>query len=202
MTDFPALYGEHPGLDFANTVNGRAQDEPEEHLHGYRDMVRWAAYAQWIGPEERRDLDALAGQRPDAARGSHLAGVAVREAIHRVFAGMTRDLPPDEDDLALIQRAYAAAMAAARLRPGEGHFGWDWPDDSLDQVWWPAVLSVIDLLTTGPAGRVKVCASTQGCAGLFLDTSKNGSRRWCRMADCGTEAKIHRQTARRRDARR
>ncbi|WP_433833395.1 CGNR zinc finger domain-containing protein [Actinoplanes sp. CA-015351] len=43
-----------------------------------------------------------------------------------------------------------------------------------------------------------MCASTDGCRGLLLDTSKNNSRRWCSMDDCGTEAKIRRQTARRR----
>jgi predicted RNA-binding Zn ribbon-like protein len=61
--------------------------------------------------------------------------------------------------------------------------------------------SAIDLLTAGPLDRVKVCASEVGCVGLFLDTSKNRSRRWCSMQTCGVELKVQRQNARRRAAR-
>ena len=51
-----------------------------------------------------------------------------------------------------------------------------------------------DLLTGDHLARVKVCA---GCHWLFLDRSKNGSRRWCSMEDCGTSAKMRRYVARR-----
>jgi predicted RNA-binding Zn ribbon-like protein len=198
MTDFPPLYGVDVCLDFANTVDARGETVHEEHLHDYADLVRWAAYAHLIEPGTARDLTAVAEARPEAARASYLAGLAVREAIFRIFA---QDAPPDVSDLDLIQRGYAAAMSAARLRPAAGRFAWTLPGDDLDRPWWPAAIAAVELLTAGPVDRVKECSSEAGCRGLFLDTSKNGSRRWCRMEDCGTEAKIHRQTARRRAAR-
>jgi len=55
-------------------------------------------------------------------------------------------------------------------------------------------------LTTGPLDRVKACAAEAGCVGLFLDVSKNRSRRWC-SDGCGVEAKIRRQSVRRQRAR-
>ena len=119
----------------------------------------------------------------------------------RVFAAPARGTEPASSDLAIIQAAYASAMAAARLvRTGPG-FGWQWDRHELDRPWWPVVRSAIDLLTTGPLDRVKVCASEVGCAGLFLDTSKNRSRRWCSMQACGVDVKIQRQNQRRRAAR-
>ena len=38
-----------------------------------------------------------------------------------------------------------------------------------------------------------------GCCWLFLDHSRGAGRRWCSMADCGTEAKKRRYVQRRRE---
>jgi predicted RNA-binding Zn ribbon-like protein len=57
---------------------------------------------------------------------------------------------------------------------------------------------VDDLLTGVRLGRVKACG---GCRYLFLDETKNGSRRWCSMAECGTRAKMRRFVVRRSAAR-
>jgi predicted RNA-binding Zn ribbon-like protein len=60
----------------------------------------------------------------------------------------------------------------------------------------------MDLLRTGELTRLRQCPPDEGgCGWLFLDRSRNGSRRWCRMADCGTEVKSRRLTERRRAAR-
>ncbi|MEU4424859.1 ABATE domain-containing protein [Actinoplanes sp. NPDC024001] len=194
---FPPLFGGLPCLDFANSVDGRAMPRPEEHLHDYGHLVRWAAYAELIDDDTARHLQTLAAARPQAAQASHAAALRLREAIFRVCADDT----PAAADLAIIQQGYAGAMAAATLTPTGTRYSWTFPGDHLDRAWWPAACSAVDLLTTGRLDRVKVCASTGGCDGLFLDTSKNGSRRWCSMSDCGTEAKVTRQTARRRAAR-
>lgn len=201
MDEFAPLYGAHPCLDFANTVDGRAQADHIEHLYEYGDLVRWSTYARLIEPGMGRDLDALARAQPDAAAVSFAGGIELREAIHRVFAGLSRGHTPATGDLARIRQCYTAAIAASALEPDGDRFGWVLPGGHLDRVWWPAATAAIELLTAGPVNRVKVCASTRGCDGLFLDTSKNNSRRWCRMEDCGTEAKIHRQTDRRRATR-
>jgi predicted RNA-binding Zn ribbon-like protein len=56
------------------------------------------------------------------------------------------------------------------------------------------VHAAVELLTTGPLDRIKACA---GCRFVFVDESKNRSRRWCSMEDCGTTAKMRRYVARR-----
>jgi predicted RNA-binding Zn ribbon-like protein len=45
--------------------------------------------------------------------------------------------------------------------------------------------------------RVKVCAAPD-CRWAFLDTSRNGTRRWCDMSDCGNRAKNRTWRERRR----
>ena len=60
-------------------------------------------------------------------------------------------------------------------------------------------LAATDLLAdAAELARLHVCA---GCCWLFLDHSRGATRRWCSMADCGTEAKKRRYVARRRAAR-
>lgn len=45
-------------------------------------------------------------------------------------------------------------------------------------------LMVEDILVSVDLSRVKLCGG-EGCEALFIDESKNKSRRWCDMAHCG-----------------
>jgi predicted RNA-binding Zn ribbon-like protein len=59
-----------------------------------------------------------------------------------------------------------------------------------------------DLLAGTDLTRLGCCpVDAGGCGWLFLDHSRNHSRRWCTMADCGTEVKARRLTERRRESR-
>jgi predicted RNA-binding Zn ribbon-like protein len=55
----------------------------------------------------------------------------------------------------------------------------------------PIVKSAADLLLSDMLDRVKQCEGDP-CGWLFLDTSRNRSRRWCSMEDCGNRAKARR----------
>jgi predicted RNA-binding Zn ribbon-like protein len=121
----------------------------------------------------------------------------LREAIFEVFAAAGRKQPASAAALAVVQTHYAEAMAGARLAPGEDGYDWRFAGGDPARVWWPVAVSAVRLLTDGPLDRVKVCAAEAGCIGLFLDTSKNRSRRWCTMDGCGIDAKVQRQASRR-----
>jgi predicted RNA-binding Zn ribbon-like protein len=56
--------------------------------------------------------------------------------------------------------------------------------------------ALADLLTSPRLHRVGRCEGVGDCGWLFLDTTKNGSRRWCSMAGCGSRAKMRRYYAR------
>ena len=197
----PELYGGVLCLDFANSADARGLPEIEENLFGYADLLRWTQLAGLTDARDTDRLRRLAAAGPAAAAAAYDTAIELRESIFRIFAGKARGTEPASGDLVVIQRAYASAMSAARLTPTGPGFDWQWDDLELDRPWWPVARSAIDLLTAGPLDRVKVCASDEGCAGLFLDTSKNRSRRWCSMQACGVEVKVQRQNQRRRAAR-
>jgi predicted RNA-binding Zn ribbon-like protein len=87
------------------------------------------------------------------------------------------------------------AVAHAELVPGDSTYQLAWPETTrLDVMLGPIGLAALDLLTNPQLSRLKKCA---GCPWVFLDQSKNQSRRWCAMNDCGTHEKIRRYVIRR-----
>ena len=86
---------------------------------------------------------------------------------------------------------------SALQRIGAG-FGWRVEGSRLTNapaLLAPALWSAGDLLTGPQLARVRECANDK-CLWLFLDESKNGTRRWCSMSACGNRAKAHRHYAR------
>ncbi|GIM96208.1 hypothetical protein Ato02nite_080010 [Paractinoplanes toevensis] len=192
---FLELFGGVACLDFANTMDGRATAHPEELLHSYADLSAWSAYAGLIDAGTAARL---------AARGNEADlrdAVALREAIFEVFAAIGRKRAAPATALGVVQAHYAQAMTVAQLVPGD-EYEWRFTGDDPGRASWPVAVSAVRLLAGGPLDRVKVCAAEAGCIGLFLDTSKNRSRRWCTMDGCGMDAKIQRQASRRQAARR
>jgi predicted RNA-binding Zn ribbon-like protein len=59
-----------------------------------------------------------------------------------------------------------------------------------------AVMDAVDTVREHP-GRVRECAGER-CPVVFLDESRNGSRRWCSMGVCGARAKASTYYRRRR----
>ena len=59
------------------------------------------------------------------------------------------------------------------------------------------LLDAVDATTSGAWARIRTCAAP-GCAGVFLDTSRSGTRRWCDMARCGNRTKVRAHRARTR----
>src|SRR6266849_4425044 len=98
---------------------------------------------------------------------------------------------------ALLLRAQREAEALPHRRvvqSGRGFsLGWDGSDD-LRRMLWPVALSAAELLAGDHAAPVKLCGmwEASGCSWLFVDESRNGSRRWCSMKDCGNRAKARR----------
>ena len=74
---------------------------------------------------------------------------------------------------------------------------WSWREigDSLDSPLWPVVWSAAVLLVSEEAGRIRMCGG-QDCGWMYVDRSRNGLRRWCRMETCGTQAKSRRRRER------
>jgi predicted RNA-binding Zn ribbon-like protein len=180
-------------LDFANTVDPRHAASREEHLPDYEALVSWARHAGVVGSEEAAELLAGARREPAAARRAHEDAIALRETLYSIFGAVARGRPCPPGPVQRLNERLAQALEKREIVSDGSGFAWGWTRDStLDRVLWPVVWSAAELLTRGPLSRVRECPGDGSCGWLFLDTSRNGSRRWCEMSTCGNRAKARR----------
>ena len=191
--------GGEPCLDFTNTVGGDRRATPNEHLHSYADLVAWARQGDIVSPAQARALLLRAQREPAAAADALAAAIELREALYRAFVAIAEGKRPATFDVERLNRALAEALAHRRVvQSGRGfELGWDDSDD-LRRMLWPVAASAADLLADEHRAPVKLCGMSEegSCGWLFVDSSKNGSRRWCTMKDCGNRAKARRHYAR------
>ncbi len=188
-------------LDFTNTVGGtRAQ--PREYLTGFGDLVEWARQAGVIDGTSARALARRARAAPAEAASAMRRAISLREAIHRLLVARGKGHRPSEADVELIRRSDVDALEHSRLVATDDGYERGWPGvpPPLDRVAWAVARDAARLLTSADLARVRECAS-ETCAWLFLDTSRNRSRRWCDMSSCGNRAKVRRHYERVRSAR-
>ncbi len=187
------LLGGRLCLDFANTVDWHASEHPVELLHGYPDLVAWSRHAGILAEEAAQRLIRGATSHRDEAAQVHARAIELREAIYRIFSRVAAGRRADHSDLAILNRSLAEAYARLRIVPKDRVFAWDWAEeDALDRMLWPVARDAGDLLTAEDLGRVRECSSDDGCGWLFLDTSRNRTRKWCDMSSCGNRAKARR----------
>ncbi len=189
-------------LDFANT--GPDQKAPEtgvEKLNSYADLLSWAVQSGDItSPDARRLLNA-ANHSPSKAKAALRKACELRQAIYNTFAAIATDSAPKTEDLDILNKYWKASASHRSVSPLNGSFQQIWtsdPADELDRPLWPIAASAAELMTGEQLGHVRQCASEK-CSWLFLDQSRNRSRRWCDMKVCGNRAKAKRHYEKSRD---
>jgi predicted RNA-binding Zn ribbon-like protein len=193
----PSFIGGALCLDFVNTVDPRHADERDDLLRSYVDLVRWSERAEAVSSTETRELVRLSKANAKAAAAVLRRAVDLREALYRLFASSPGEVHTRHEDLARLNDEFHRAVAMADLAPGNGGWQWQWrPEPELDRVLWPISRSASELLSSDQTGRIRECEGSNGCGWLFLDTSKNGRRRWCDMQVCGNRAKAQRHRQR------
>jgi predicted RNA-binding Zn ribbon-like protein len=180
--DYPGTYkliGGVPALDFVNLVSYRGTQRAHDWLEPATNLRRWADAA---------GSRAVAGADVETLRD-------LRELLARVFLAVADGGVPVPDDLDRVGTLAAHTWARRRLRfpAGANAATWTGPEPSLfDEL----TLDAVAILTSAEELRkVSACAE---CRWLFLDTSRNHSRRWCDPADCGNRARQRRHYQRHR----
>jgi predicted RNA-binding Zn ribbon-like protein len=184
----------HRALDFANTMDWHLSDHPRDRLRTYEDFTDWARDGRVISPAQKRALDEEAKLHPARAQKALAAARQLRDALQRLFDAEALDKPANPADLDLLKGAVAKAVANASFDKSAGGITFTWSDVSRDLEYPLGTLAWIslDLLSSDEREMIGQCADDRGCGFLFLDTSKNHSRRWCSMEGCGNRAKARR----------
>lgn len=186
------LGGGHLSLDFLNSLSERYSG-PIERLNTYADLISFARQASALDPAVAGRLLSEAERHPTLAGRALGRALHFREALYRLFVALTDGESPRSEDLDTVNGVVANALSHAKLEQGEVGFDWTWGEESraLDRPLWSIARSTAELLTSDDLSRVHFCSS-DSCLWLFLDTSRNRSRRWCDMKGCGNREKAKR----------
>lgn len=172
----PELVANALVLDFVNTVNRRP--DPERDLLATADGLHtWVRAA--LPEAEPADVDAALLR----------AAADLREAAHAVFSAIVDGRPVPAAAADRLLAVHSEGVANARLDLGDDRARLVWSSGAPRAMLWAVAHSAVELLTSGPLQRLGACPS---CGWLFLDTSRNRTRRWCSMATCGAREKARR----------
>lgn len=188
-------------LDFCNTGQEVRDGGTEEWITSFADLVDWLEAADALGGKQAARLRSAATSSPQNAKALWARAIEFREALARVLLARTEGRKPQASDLKVIDEEYARSAPFARLATTDEGFAWslDPSTEALDAALRPIVESAVGLLTSPRLARLRRCGNST-CYWLFLDETKNCSRRWCEMASCGNVMKVRRHRARQRAA--
>ncbi|MCA8090995.1 ABATE domain-containing protein [Burkholderia anthina] len=179
-------------IDFANTLYWRGADAPTETFGTLDDLFAWCREQARV-PAGLADACRAEEKERDDEPATLARALALREALYRLFHAQAERREPQADDLALLGGFLAEAAPRVALTRLDGGYAWrvGRAGATLAGVLSPVLWSAIDLLGGARLAKVKRCAN-DACQWLFIDDSKNGSRRWCSMSSCGNRAKAYR----------
>ena len=189
------LLAGHPALELVNTLDLRFSTDARDLIPTYGDLLRLTAQLHLLSEQQARKL-ARSVEAQDAKRA--LAGtVELREALAAVFYGHIEGRKPPARQLEILEKHFHAAAAHRGLRADESHLVWSWSsaEQSPEIPLWKLAQAASDLLLSTDAELVKHCGDPT-CRWLFLDVSKNHTRRWCDMKTCGNRMKARRHQER------
>jgi len=191
------LIAGHPTLDLINTLDHRYRDTgTEENLNTYDDLLRFLTKSDLLSESKARKLKRLESTPADRASVLQQA-IALRETLASIAYALLdhREIP--EESLASLEAHVNQASAHRRLIATDSKLEWKWSGLTRNLVspLWLLAQSAAELLLSSQTANLRGCAS-ETCRWLFLDTSKNHTRRWCEMKTCGNRMKARRFQAR------
>lgn len=196
------LIAGHPVLDLVNTLDWRFRESgPEDLLADYDDLLRFASQS---GLLTTRQISNLVRNATETAAARALAACReLREAAAEVLYAAVDGRTPAEPQIETLERFFKGARKHQRLVWEGSHLVWVWPAAERSPELpvpelpgpelpvWMLSLSAARLMVSEDMHRLRACEAPD-CRWLFLDTSKNHTRRWCDMKICGNRMKARR----------
>jgi predicted RNA-binding Zn ribbon-like protein len=201
------LCGGHPALDFVNSLNNRFREGgPVELLVDYADLLTFTEQTKLLDTGQVRRL--ANSVNPGAAARTLRSARELREALAAALYGGVDGHPPLAADIRTLERHFHSASGHRELRwtqpmenaNGRAGMGWDWGrcETNAELPVWILSQTAAQLMMSDATDRIRACGA-ETCRWLFLDTSKNHTRRWCNMRVCGNRMKARRFQARREE---
>ncbi len=180
------------GLDFSNTVDWRNGEKRADSIKTFGSLVEWSVKKGIVSRDEAPSI--LRRAKEEHAEDSTLRkAIQLRETIYRIFSAVAHDHHPDDGDVSALNKFLSDYPVSSNIVRSGQEYGWAMvPGKGPEgRMLWPIAKSVADLLTSDQLVRVRECANEEeGCGWVFLDETRNGTKKWCSSTGCGNRAKV------------
>lgn len=186
-------------LDFANTIHNFRAEDKEEELRAISDLLQWAKEAGLLSGADHDRLAAHYNHNPREAAATLGKGTAIRDLLLSIFAGIANGRSISSLRQSELNSVLAQAPGLLRVMKKSDRIETKWMSaaEGVSQVFFAVLTSAAKLLASDRLGRIRECSSAD-CTWLFVDESRNRSRRWCEMRTCGNRIKARRHYQRSR----
>ncbi len=187
------FFGGRVCLDFANTVDWRTSDDPQELVPDYASFLAWCVRRGTVSRQTAARLGSRARTSPARARELMSDASSLRAQIWEIADALRQHQQPD---LSIINAMMLRLPPQPVLLERGDSFLYDLPADDLGAPLWPILWSLTAVLTSADAARIGCCQAA-GCGWSFVDESPNRTRMWCSSEVCGNRERARRAYAKR-----
>ncbi len=184
------LVGEEISFDFINTISWPDSEWRHDWLNVPKNFILWAVAA---GVINKRQAKTLAARSKTELEKELRHVLTIRSDLAKVLTPLAFNKKPAEGAINKLDKLIHQVNDHHSLDPRRYNWVWDEPH-SFNEVLAPVIWNAGQVLTESDHSRIRHCPS---CNWIFFDTTKNRSRRWCDMDDCGSRDKAlryyHRQ---------
>jgi predicted RNA-binding Zn ribbon-like protein len=191
------FFGGRVCLDFANTLDWRTSDRPQELVPDYPALLEWSRRRGTLPDRAIARLYERCAREAAAAQAVVAGAHSVRAELWRTSDALRSGKAAD---LAVINRALSTLPPQPRLVTLRDGYVHDLPGRDFREPLWPVFWSLTAVLASDDATRLG-CCQAEGCGWFFVDESPNRTRLWCSSEVCGNRERARRAYAKRRSAR-
>jgi predicted RNA-binding Zn ribbon-like protein len=176
------LIGEEISFDFINTISWPGTEWEHDWLDGPGNFILWATAAGLVNKSKAKLLSGIS----DVKLTKEMEYVStIRRELSKIVTPLAFDKKLPEEAIESLN-ILIHQIIQQRSIDFKTH-KWVWNDFlSLKEVLAPIIWNAGHVISETDHTRIRHCPS---CNWIFYDNSKNKSRRWCDMKDCGSRDK-------------
>ena len=184
------LVGEEISFDLINTISWPGTEWEHDWLDQPENFILWAVATGIIKNSKAK----LFAAKPKTWLTKEIKYVySIRHELVKTLTPLAFNKNPSEDSIKKLN-TLIHQINDHRSIDFKTH-KWVWKDPlSFKEILAPVIWNAGEVLTEKEHARIRHCPS---CNWIFYDNTKNSSRRWCDMNDCGSRDKslryYHRQ---------
>lgn len=186
------LDGGCPVFDFTNTISNRNDPDYFDYLTTYDDFIQWTDKIGLLPKGKLQAIVAFSKRHARKSADTMKMVIETREVIFKLFSSLARHRKADREALDALNGFLSEALSNMCIEIGRAEVATSFRVSDktiLKEPLYVLIKNAFDILSTQSFERIKECPT---CKWLFLDTTKNGKRRWCNMQVCGSNDKARR----------